>query len=344
MPRLILLLGGSSIAAVLAVAFAALFFTGGAATLILSLGVVCTVVLAGMALRTRFGSVAMSALAVVFAMYAGVQMAQGLGGPGHWLAAVGAIAAAMFCGSIVALQRLNQRTRSPRAAASQGDPVLDSTLEMEVCGETSRATSARPFERSAPSWRPALALTVAGLLGFTALTMVPPRAEQSPVASGNASAAASAGTDPLADAGLVTRADAHAVVETTLPEEAPAVAGAPVVATQQAASPPLSTKLVSRTVAPSLARRGCLAQVESAHLFMNIARQSASASVYARLTNMEIKRFAASRPVDPYTLQHIAQDVWERRQEPERGPSWWSRQYARCEEARIDGGAYVVRG
>ncbi len=132
-----------------------LFFAAGGEALLLAVAVVFAAVLARVALRTRGGSVALGALAVVFAMCAGVQLAEGLSTSGHWLAAVEALAAAMFCGSIVALKRFHRRAeRASIDEPRHDDRAMDSTVEIEV--------KAKP--RAAPIWsaRSARALMAAG--------------------------------------------------------------------------------------------------------------------------------------------------------------------------------------
>lgn len=336
MGRFILLLGGVSIAAVVAVTLAVLFFAAGGQALLLAFAVVMAALLARLALRMRGGSIGLALLTLVFTIIAGVQMAKGLGGGGgHWLTGIEAIAAAMLCGSLVALKRLNRRAvREAEIRRREREP--DCTVEMEVRRVPARPVPISLADREPPTWRPVITLTAAGLLGFAVLLTVPPRAdERAGVADSVATSTAEAHADQLdaLDAGDVFGPPAPEAQPVSTPASA---AGAP--------QAPLSTKLVTRTVTPSLARRECLAQVESAHLFMTIARNSSSASIYTRLTNTEIKRIAAGRPVKPYTLQHIAQGMWDRRREPDRGAAWWSQQYARCEESRIDGGSYVVRG
>jgi hypothetical protein len=321
---------------VVAVTLAVLFFAAGGQALLLAIAVILAAVLARIALRSRGGSLALGVLTLVFALIAGVQMAKGLaGGSGNWLTGIEAIAAAMLCGSLVALKWLNRRTvREADIRRREQEP--DCTVEMEVRTAPARPVPISLADREPPSWRPAIGLVAAGLLGFAVLLTVPPRADER---AGVADSVAGASTEETFAGQHDARAaaDARGGEPDAQPVSAPAsLAGAPGAA--------LSTKLVTRTVTPSHARRECLAQVESAHLFMNIARTSSSASLYTRLTNTEIKRIAAGRPVKPYTLQHIAQGMWERRHEPDRGAAWWSQQYARCEESRIDGGSYVVRG
>jgi hypothetical protein len=98
------------------------------------------------------------------------------------------------------------------------------------------------------------------------------------------------------------------------------------------------------SVDPSRARRECLAQIESAHLFLMLARKANRPSTYTSATRPEIEQLLKSNRVPPRTLEHIALRMWEQRDAPERGPAWWSSQYASCEAARLAGAGYVVRG
>lgn len=94
----------------------------------------------------------------------------------------------------------------------------------------------------------------------------------------------------------------------------------------------------------SHARRECMAQVESAHLFLQLARQAENEAAYSLATEPQIQRLLKEKPVGPRTLARIAERMWEQRDAPDRDPSWWSRQYSRCEQARLGGNWYVVRG
>jgi hypothetical protein len=94
----------------------------------------------------------------------------------------------------------------------------------------------------------------------------------------------------------------------------------------------------------SAARRECMAQIETARLFLQIARQAPDPADYTLATETQIERILKERPVGPRTLARIAERMWERRDEPEREPNWWSAQYARCEATRSSGTWYVVRG
>lgn len=97
-------------------------------------------------------------------------------------------------------------------------------------------------------------------------------------------------------------------------------------------------------ITPSNARRECMAQIESARLFLQIARSSPSQVGYAEATATQIDRLLKARPVGPRTLSRIAERMWDLRDAPERDAAWWSGQYARCESARSSGSWYVVRG
>jgi len=100
----------------------------------------------------------------------------------------------------------------------------------------------------------------------------------------------------------------------------------------------------TNALAPSAARRECMAQIESANLFLQIARQSADQTEYALATQGHITRMLKSRPVGPRTLGRIAERMWDLREAPERGSAWWASQFTRCEAARSGGSWYVVKG
>jgi hypothetical protein len=97
-------------------------------------------------------------------------------------------------------------------------------------------------------------------------------------------------------------------------------------------------------LALSAARRECMAQLETARLFLQIAREAPDPADYTLATEAQMERILKERPVGPRTLARIAERMWERRGEPEREPNWWATQYARCEAARSSGTWYVVRG
>jgi hypothetical protein len=87
-----------------------------------------------------------------------------------------------------------------------------------------------------------------------------------------------------------------------------------------------------------------MAQIESARLFLQLARQASDHDGYAAAISGQMDRMLKSRPVGPRTLSRIADRMWETRGAPDREPAWWSSQYRRCEEARTAGSWYVVRG
>ena len=97
-------------------------------------------------------------------------------------------------------------------------------------------------------------------------------------------------------------------------------------------------------LAPSAARRECMAQIESAHLFLQLARQAGDESQYALATQEQIARMLKDRPVGPKTLARIAERMWATRAAPERDAAWWASQFSRCEAARSGGSWYVVKG
>jgi hypothetical protein len=87
-----------------------------------------------------------------------------------------------------------------------------------------------------------------------------------------------------------------------------------------------------------------MAQIESARLFLQIARQTEDSAGYSLATEEQIARTLKTRPVGPRTLARIAERMWELRDAADRDPAWWSTQFARCEQARSSGSWYVVRG
>lgn len=94
----------------------------------------------------------------------------------------------------------------------------------------------------------------------------------------------------------------------------------------------------------SAARRECMAQIEAANLFLRFAREAADEESYGAATAPQIERLLAEKPVGPRTLSRIAERMWTLRDAPDRDAGWWSGQYARCEESRLAGAWYVVRG
>jgi len=138
----------------------------------------------------------------------------------------------------------------------------------------------------------------------------------------------------------------NAPVQERTPETADAEAVAPLIEEPPPPSPPPPTVQPPKDtgLAPSAARRECMAQIESARLFQQIARQASDREGYAAATAAQIERMLKARPVGPRTLSRIADRMWDARGVPERGAAWWSLQYSRCEEARISGTWYVVKG
>jgi hypothetical protein len=130
-------------------------------------------------------------------------------------------------------------------------------------------------------------------------------------------------------------------------QEPPAAAEPELIAPEISVEPAPEIQIVEpaqSALVLSAARRECMAQLETARLFLQIARQAPDPADYTLATETEIERILKERPVGPRTLARIAERMWERRSEPEREPNWWSAQYARCEAARSSGTWYVVRG
>jgi hypothetical protein len=149
-------------------------------------------------------------------------------------------------------------------------------------------------------------------------------ATEVPEAASAATGSEQAGAGPMLDA-----ASAPPAPEVPVTDPAASDAGPP---------PP------TRAIAPSTARRECMAQIESARLFLQLARETQDPANYSQATEVQIARMLKARPVGPRTLTRIAERMWERREAPEREAAWWSSQYARCEAARSSGSWYVVRG
>ncbi len=109
-------------------------------------------------------------------------------------------------------------------------------------------------------------------------------------------------------------------------DDAPAVeTAASGTASIEPAEPPVSASaLPSNAVAPSAARRECMAQIESAHLFLQFARQSATPEQYAHATQAQIAQMLKAKPVGPRTLNRIAERMWDARQAEQRNAAWWA--------------------
>jgi hypothetical protein len=259
---------------------------------------------------------------VVLAAWAGAVLSSGpLDGPA--LLRLGlAICGAMACGVAAALNSYRDLERRGTGSTDNGDP----TIEIGIPGV--------PGAAPAPAYGPLKIL--GGFIGAAGMLVA------------------------IAAVGLLwSRASVPTEATSASPAELAADSSEPTpsqpTALQNASAVPIAlatsiapghgaVRAVLRSVDASRARRECLAQVESAHLFLGLARQAESAGAYTRSTNPQIKRMLDGRPVDPRTLQHIALRMWEQRSAPDRGPQWWSAQYARCEQALMAGSSYVVRG
>lgn len=291
---------------------------------LVALALLVPALVARRAAGTRHGAAFLGITAVALAMYAGTQVASHLAyGDGHWKLGLEAIVVAMICGSTLALHYFERRSHPDAGGAD----TLDATIEMEVRAQPAPMPRLNGRSRP-PAWAWGASLATAAALAVIASWLT---------VSGR----------PAGPLGDDTAPPALAVYADESPARTDAV-GADAVAERPASGAPdadiraASTQSVKHSVVPSIARRECLGQVESARLFMTIARSARTASDYTRLTNPEIKRLAASTPVGPRTLQSIAQRVWYSRNESDRAAAWWTRQYAQCEETRMDGGAYVV--
>ena len=149
---------------------------------------------------------------------------------------------------------------------------------------------------------------------------------------------------PASDARAAVSAESTASVEVAPPVAVTTPEAVEATEPATTASANGSAVVRDNAVAPSAARRECMAQIESARLFLQLARQSDDAAQYSSATELQIARMLNHRPVGPRTLGRIAERMWEQRASPERNASWWSTQFARCEAARSGGSWYVVRG
>lgn len=207
----------------------------------------------------------------------------------------------------------------------------DDTLELPVDEAVDAQVAATGAVTSPPRWRrPWVASVVTVALLVAAITYWLnddlPRG-----ALGGAVAREVVAPDPVAPPAVAAEEPGTADGEPAILEEPPAPAEAP-------------APVRDAGVAPSAARRECMAQIESARLFQQIARQSADHDGYAAAAGAQIERMLKARPVGPRTLSRIADRMWEGRADPERGASWWAGQFSRCEQARIAGSWYVVKG
>lgn len=305
-------------------------------------------------------------LAVVFAATAGSLIATGPADTGDIVRLLAAIVLAMGCGAGAALQRFRDlQPEQPRNTD-------DSTQELARLRLTAEAPFTPParqnhghpmaprFSRLVAGMGLLLAAPVAGLLtswpGDEATSAA--GISSAPVAGAAAAAVtptampATAATPSPAAMVAVALADgarnAAAPLQHALGQRAPGASASATVLAPTAVTPETTAERDAttsrRALDPSLARRECLAQVESAHLFLGIARQSPRPSAYAVNTNPHIKRMLQSRPIGARTLEQIAQGMWEHRDDPDRDRAWWATQFARCERARIAGAPYTVRG
>lgn len=242
-------------------------------------------------------------------------------------------------------------SRLPSAPAEVGTPVVnrqqvidddDPTLELDAIPAASAAGPAPRENRPSPRLRSPLVPGIVSTALFVVATLFwlgadAPReglggavarelpAPASPIASAGAAEVATVAAEPVAAPGS---AAIEPPVEAQPPQESTAGGSA----------------LPENAVAPSAARRECMAQIETAHLFLQFARQSATREDYARTTQTEIGRMLGSKPVGPRTLNRIADRMWEAREAEQRNPAWWATQFTRCEAARSSGSWYVVRG
>jgi hypothetical protein len=255
----------------------------------------------------------LAVLAIVFAAAAGLLIASHASSAFALMSTAVAVGAAMVCGGLAAIQILRSAS-TDAAPATDGDITVEITpaglaLPSQVARRHALLTTVGPFVAAS-------AATVALLVGAVSWT------------SGRGLPAAPAPALPAAPS----------VADATLPDPTPVILAAP----EQ--DEHLKVRANVRPLDSSRVRRECLAQIESAHLFLTMAREAKGPGAYAQSTNSQIKRYSASRPVDSRTLQHIALRMWEQRHSPDRGPLWWSSQYSRCEETRVAGGGYTVRG
>jgi hypothetical protein len=137
---------------------------------------------------------------------------------------------------------------------------------------------------------------------------------------------------------------AHLPLASAMPDRPDVPLATPAAQEPVARTVSLTDDAATEGLAPSAARRECMAQIGSAHLFRQIASQSSDRSNYSRAASAQIRRMVKARPVGPRTLSRIAERMWEQRSTPDRGAAWWSTQFSRCEEARTGGTWYVVRG
>ncbi|MET0291307.1 MAG: hypothetical protein ABW136_03015 [Steroidobacteraceae bacterium] len=237
-----------------------------------------------------------------------------------------AITAALLCATIAVRQTLRDtRGESRRAGSSTEDP--ENTLEIDAAETRSQPALVLP----PPA--PVRGLLIAGIVTTAAfvLATVYWLEDEGP----QAHMAAAAAGERLSRAAPALPA----------PQVEPAEAVQPESGTSEIVeAPPPAPVPQMPAITPSDARRECMAQIETARLFLQLARSTPTQAGYASATGAHIERILKARPVGPRPLERIADRMWEQREAPERDASWWSGQYARCEAARSGGTWYVVRG
>jgi hypothetical protein len=245
-----------------------------------------------------------------------------------------AVLAALACAGFAARMPAPEPPRRMPAAAGE-DP--DRTLELPLDDAHVRSQVIEA-PQAAPPLRAAFVMGIAGcaLLVLATLFWL---GDEVPRDSLGAAAAREVVQPPAATASEEPAVSGSADTEVPLLADStpPENIETPVV-------PEPAPEPTAPTVAPSAARRECMAQIETARLFLQFARDAVDEQQYGRATSEHIARSLASRPVGPRTLARIAERMWERRAEPDRDPAWWSGQYSRCEQVRSGGSWYVVRG
>jgi hypothetical protein len=259
---------------------------------------------------TSWSQLVLAALAVVFAAAAGSLLSSGTTSLTFFIGIALAVGAAMVCGGAAAVQVFRAQMAA-RAPADTEELTIDLADGVPAASRAS-LKALRPLVSFVAACSVTLALAIV-VAGWSDARSVTPSAL------------------PMV---------AEAVAEQPVPVAVPEVTTQPV----EAAPVAVPATVLRAPVNPSLARRECLAQIESAHLFLGLAREAKGAGAYTRLSNTQIKRYQAARPVDGLTLQRIALRMWEQRDAPDRDGRWWSSQYASCEQARVAGAAYTVRG
>jgi hypothetical protein len=307
---------------------------GAAAAIVITLGLVLGITApdhrVGLRRQLQFGSALFglhaAGLYTFGTRHGGAVMDAGAQG---MLAVMGALGCAWFAARLVSSGVTSTAMAAPARAS---DP--DDTLEIAVT-EPARDVVIEP-----PAPPPLRGALVAGIAG-SALLVLATLYWLGEDDAGEALSSAAATEVPLP----VAAPRAPGAGSASVPDMDAILAA--VAAARQAAAPaislPESAPGSGVAVAPSAARRECMAQIESARLFLQLAHQSDNEAAYSLATEEQIARTLKTRPVGPRTLARIAERMWERRSSPEREPSWWSQQFTRCEQARSSGSWYVVR-